>query len=100
MHSLSKEVWRCPAKNKKILLELLYGLFEDQGVGKLHVTQLHTHLRLAVLILGALQDMMNYSASGGVGEEGLSVVDSEAEERTRTITQLEVLQSFFRPRHP
>lgn len=44
-----------------------------------------THLWFSVLVLGALQDMMNYSTSGGIGEEGLSVVDSEAlEENNNT----------------
>lgn len=37
-----------------------------------------THFWLSILILSALQDMVDYSASGGIGEEGLSVVDSEA----------------------
>lgn len=37
-----------------------------------------THLGLPVLVLGALQNVVNDSASGGIGKEGLSVVDSEA----------------------
>lgn len=36
-----------------------------------------THLRFSILILGALQDMMNYSASGRVWEECFSIADSE-----------------------
>lgn len=42
------------------------------------VCECHTHLWFAVLILGSLQDMVDNSASGGVWEEGFSVVDSEA----------------------
>lgn len=39
---------------------------------------------------------MDYSASGGVGEEGLSVVDSEAGERKTTLP-LEVFITYYSP---
>lgn len=45
---------------------------------------IHTHLGLPVLILGALQNVVDYPAPGGVGEEGVSVADAEAEERMRS----------------
>lgn len=51
-----------------------------------------THLWFSVLILGALQHVVDNPASGGIGEEGLSVVDGEAEKDTKLSGSLQNIQ--------
>ena len=48
----------------------------------------HTHFWLPILILGALQNVVDDPASGGVGEERVPVVDSEAEEEGQSMCYL------------
>lgn len=53
-----------------------------------------TDLWFAVFIFGALQDMMDYSASGRIGKKCLSVVDREAGKQKKTKTYSLIYSPF------